>query len=278
MNLLIVIPTKSSQHYLDRMVACRATWLKDVLEVDEPCGGRYCTESCQPALCHRPVAYKAFRDSDLDLIEIDQHDNANDPIRTQRTQRMVKFAYDKGFDFVFRVDTDAFVWVNRLLVSGFENHDYMGWCLDVPRHIEREWCMTTAHGGIGFTLSRKAMKIVVDAPVEKYVDGKYWGDLWAGQQLWKHGIHCHRDTRFLDGSKPPMHHGNIAADKLPLDHPYISIHPVDPVANFYALHERFPKMPAETVAPTQQIWWQDPPNYNYGQKRPNVCPCNYCRS
>jgi hypothetical protein len=227
-KLLIAIPIKTEPHYTDRAIACLDTWLKDC-----------------------PCDYKLFSDADLGLTEINQHDNENDPIRTWRTKLMVKHAYDNGYDFIFRVDSDAYVWVNRLLACGFENHDYMGWCLQEP---QGEWCVNTAHGGCGFFLSRRAMEIVIDAPIEKYADGKYWGDLWVGQQLYKAGIHCHRDTRFLDGSSHANHHGNIAADELPLDHQYIVVHPVNPCPeNYYAIHERFKNVSSETIPPDKQL-------------------------
>lgn len=242
-KLLIALPTKTAPHYADRMEACRKTWLSEL-----------------PDLARFPhihnnlsTSYKGFSDADLGLVEVNQHDNANDPIRTHRTKRMVQWAYDLGFDYIFRVDTDAYVWVNRLLKSGFENHDYMGWCLDVPERPGHPWCMNTAHGGIGFFLSRRAMKVVIDAPVEKYSDGKYWGDLWAGQALWRKGIKCHRDTRFLDGSGHPKHHGNIFVDELPANHQYIAIHPC-PIASLHAIHDRFKNLPEATIAPDKQLW------------------------
>jgi hypothetical protein len=228
-RLLIAIPVKTAPHYFERAKACEETWLKDC-----------------------PCDYKFFSDADLGLTEINQHDNENDPIRTWRTKLMVTYAYENGYDYVFRVDSDAYVWVNRLLNCGFEQYDYMGWCLNAAN--QTDWCLNTAHGGVGFFLSRKAMKIVVDAPVEKYADGKYWGDLWAGQQLYKAGIHCHRDTRFLDGSSHTNHHGNIAAKELPLNHHYVSVHPVNPCPdNFYAMRDRFPLMSDETVPPKKQF-------------------------
>lgn len=254
-HLLIAIPTKTARYYAERAKVCEETWLKDC-----------------------PCDYRFFSDADLGLRETNQHDNANDPIRTRRTKLMVKYAYERGHDYIFRVDTDAYVWVNRLLHCGFEQWDYSGWCNEVPDHLQTDWCMTSAHGGTGFFLSRKAMRIVMDAPVEKYCDGKFWGDLWCGQQLWKHKIRCHRDTRFLDGGHEPMHHGNIAASELPLDHQYVSVHPVNPCPeNFYAMRDRFPKMSDETVPPERQIWWRHI-DRDYGVKRPEMCLCEYCRS
>lgn len=256
-KLLIVLPVKSEKsgaHYPIRWEVCQSTWLKD-----------------------SPVDFHGFSDAELGLNEIDQHKNAEDPIRTHRTQLMVRWALEHGYDYLFRTDTDTYVWVNRLLASGFEQYDYMGWCLGVPRHLERSWALNTAHGGVGFFLSRRAMEIVAAAPVEKYLDGKYWGDLWAGHQLWKHDIRCHQDTRFLDGSSGDhnQHNGNISADELPLDHQCIAIHPV-PAVNMPAIHEQFKHLGAETVAPELPLWGVKR-NYDYGTKRPDVCACQWCQ-
>lgn len=235
------------------MPACLDTWLKD-----------------------SPVDYKFFSDADLGITLPDER------MRPLRTKGMVKYAYDNGYDFVFRTDTDAYTWINRLLASGFENYDYMGWCLPYPRHLEisANKGMRTAHGGMGFTLSRKAMKIVVETEPWKQSDGIYWGDIWTGEVLWKNGIYCKQDTRFLDGSNGPdeIHHGNIFAHELPEDHPYITIHPV-PAENMYGIYKKFPKMSDETIAPKKQIW--NPIDYdtywNFGTRMPGKCNCWYCR-
>jgi hypothetical protein len=239
-KLLIAIPIKTEPHYQERFEICKQTWLQGIYPVD----------GVIAEFKEDYVHYKGFSDADLGLKEINQHDNANDPIRTWRTKLMVKYAYDHGYDYVFRVDSDAYVWVNRLLNCGFEQHDYMGWCL---QEQQAEWCVNTGHGGVGFFLSRKAMEIVMNASVEKYADRKYWGDLCAGQQLYKAGIHCHRDSRFLDGSSHKGHHGNIAADELPADHKYISVHPVLPVENMLEMHRRFGSMSDQTTPPEKQL-------------------------
>jgi hypothetical protein len=265
-KLLIAIPIKSEQKYVDRMNACRNTWLSCVPDAD--------------SRLNPPLAYKAFSDAELGL-------DPNSPtVRPWRTKLMCKYALENGYDYIFRTDSDAYVWVNRLLASGFEQHDYMGWCLDYPKHLEKERGLRTAHGGIGFFLSRRAMEIVANTEPWKQEDGIYWGDIWTGEVLWKHGIYCHRDTRFLDGSNGDptgalaasdiQHHGNIFADELPETHPYIAVHPV-PAENMYEIHERFNDLPAGTTPPERQLWWSQP-NWNIGEKQPDICPCEYCQT
>lgn len=234
MRLLIAIPIKNEnegRNYRERSVACEATWLKN-----------------------SPCDYKFFTDAELGL------DPKRSDIRPMRTKLMCKYALEHGYDYVFRTDSDAYVWVNRLLACGFEQHDYMGWCID---YKERFNPRRTAHGGIGFFLSRRAMQIIVDTPPFRCVDGNYWGDIWTGEVLAKNFIRCHRDTRFMDGSGSSLHHGNIFAHELPENHPYVSIHPV-PVENMFGIHERFPVMSAESIAPVEQLW--DGEKYPEGRK------------
>lgn len=188
MRLLIAIPTKTALEYLERAQVCKETWLKNC-----------------------PVDYKFFRDSDLGLEE------SHELIRQQRMKRMCWYALQNGYDFIFRVDSDAYVWIDRLLASGFEHHHYTGWCLEYPAPQER---FRTAHGGVGFFLSRTAMEFVVEA--EHFAHGEaYWGDIWTGLVLFKNGIRCNRDERFLE-------HGSevTRAEEVPDDPNLISVHPV----------------------------------------------------
>src|ERR1043166_753992 len=104
MRLLIALQVKSEKsgaHYPIRWEMGKNTWLRD-----------------------SPVDFHGFTDDELGLKEIDQHKNEIDPIRTHRTQLMVRWALEHGYDYIFRVDTDSYVWVNRLLACGFEKYPY----------------------------------------------------------------------------------------------------------------------------------------------------------
>ena len=227
---MIAIPTKATlptgeELYQTRRMACEATWLKDC-----------------------PCDYKFFSDADLGL------DFFSETVRTWRTKLMAKYAYDNGYDFMFRCDTDTYVWTNRLMACGFEAHDYMGYCVPYPKRLEIHCGLRTAHGGSGFFLSRRAMEPVIETPPFLCHDGRYWGDIWTGEVLWKHDIHCHRDTRFMDGEGA----GNWLPSWLPKEHPYITIHPV-PAPNMYMFHE-LGKMGDETAPPEKQLF---EPRYSF---------------
>jgi hypothetical protein len=187
-NLLITIPTKSGPEYLKRAATCEATWLRD-----------------------SPVDYKFFRDADYSL------DPDDVLVRQKRMKVMCKYALTNRYDYLFRVDADAFVWIDRLLDSGFESHDYMGWCLEYEGWKARN---RTAHGGAGFFLSRKAMELVLNAPHFAH-DGIYWGDIWTGQLLYDHGIRCKADARFHE------HGAEVNLDELPTGHDFITVHPLN---------------------------------------------------
>ena len=186
MRLLIAIPTKSDPEYLDRAACCEATWL---------------------ANC--PCDYKFFRDSEFGLDE-------SDPlVRQKRMKAMCLYALRLGYDFLFRVDSDAYVRVVQLLTSGFEAHDYMGW------HKVHD---VSAFGSVGFFLSRRAMQLVVDAEHFPHPTGSlgliYWGDMWTGFVLRAEGINCHVHAGFVDGLGT-----DFTAENLPAGE-WISIHPV----------------------------------------------------
>jgi len=43
-----------------------------------------------------------------------------------KTFRIIQYADNCGYDYIFKCDTDTFVVPERLKTCGFENHDYMG--------------------------------------------------------------------------------------------------------------------------------------------------------
>ncbi len=185
-RLLIAIPTKTAPEYLDRQKWCEETWLKD-----------------------SPCEYKFFRDSEHGLDD-------QDPLaRQKRMKVMCQYALTSDYDYLFRVDSDTYVWVDRLLASGFEQHEYMGYCLDYPKENARN---RTAFAGPGFFLNRKAMIIVTKTAHFPHGDA-YWGDIWTGQLLYDHGIECHRDLRFKEADG-----GTTRLADFPPDHDYISVH------------------------------------------------------
>ena len=64
------------------------------------------------------------------------------------------YGLSNGYDYVFRVDSDAYIKVQKLLATDFSQYDYSGW------HNAR--CFH-AYASTGFFLSRNAMKLILSA-------------------------------------------------------------------------------------------------------------------
>lgn len=182
MKVLIAIPAKTGGEYLDRQRACEETWLKN-----------------------SPCDYRFFLDSATGYA------SSHEMIRQKRMRWACAYAMANGYDFLFRVDSDAYVKVDKLLSTDFAQYDYSGWHPGGNKFH--------AHASVGFFLSRKAMKLVLEARHQIQGD-TYWADIWVGVLLHDLGIHCHVLPGFLDGGGK----SDWRLDELPED--WISVHPV----------------------------------------------------
>lgn len=87
-----------------------------------------------------------------------------------KIKAMVRWALDRDYDYIFKVDDDVYVWPNRLMSCGFEQTDYMG------RHNTSGWIS----GGPGYWLSRRAAKIVAGADkIDDWAEDRGVGSLMA---------------------------------------------------------------------------------------------------
>ncbi len=132
------------------------------------------------------------------------------------------WALENGYTNVFKCDDDTFVYVDRLLASGFEHYDYLGYCW--PSHGNY------ISGGPGYWLSRRAMKIVTKNEVNDWAEDK-----WVGRVLAQDGIRPARDARYLPGFS--NHYVDLG--RLPEDHSYISFHACKP-SMMQTLYDRNP--------------------------------------
>lgn len=248
-RLLITIPTchqysgnpaTTNRSESDRRAACRETWLKS-----------------------SSVDYRLFYGRDPSVTQPDEIslacDDDYDGLST-KMRLMCRWALNQNYTHLFRVDTDAYVYTDRLLASGFEAHDYSGYTIDYPRHLAH----ARYASGAGFTLSERAMTIVADAQPEHPAD-----DLWVGRILHRHGIPCHRDTRYLCGFQP--HYIDIAS--LPQNHPYLVLHALTP-DGIREMHRRGDA--GEMTTPEKPLL-EPEFNFSYGRKHSD-CPCGYCKT
>lgn len=249
-KLLIVIPTASqyegnesslNRDEAERRQACRETWLKDC-----------------------PVDYKFFfgagyvpaADDEMTLPVAEGYAGLSMKFRC-----MCQWALDHGYDWLFRVDDDAYVWVERLLQSGYEAHNYSGYTVPYPQHLEH----AKYASGAGWTLSRRAMEIVAGNMPSHPAD-----DLWVGKLLYQHGIKVHRDTRYVVG------HDNhfIPLESLPVEHSAIVLHALRP--DDIRLVHSLP-YPGDDITPKAKALFEPEYEFNYGRKSPN-CNCKYCKA
>lgn len=109
----------------------------------------------------------------------------------KKVQKIYQYAVENNYDYVFKVDCDSFVFVDRLLSSNFNQHDFVG---------RRNDCSNGyASGGPGFWLSKKAFEII--AKQSDFPDPA--DDRWVGQVLLDHGIVCFNDSRYILSYKNP---------------------------------------------------------------------------
>jgi hypothetical protein len=104
----------------------------------------------------------------------------------QKFSREADYVLANGYDYFFRCQVDTYVHIPRLLRSGFEQYDYLG-------YGQGGWplCAPFYYGGSGFWLSRKALLCLQETlkepawikKVENCVD-----DTGIGIILEKHGI------------------------------------------------------------------------------------------
>jgi hypothetical protein len=90
---------------------------------------------------------------------------------TSKTKAKVRYALDRGYDFIFCCFPDTYACPERLLTCGFDSYDYFG---DVFCHPGgNPYCQ----GGAGYFLSRKAMEIVANSSQNYSNEDCFCGDL-----------------------------------------------------------------------------------------------------
>ena len=121
------------------------------------------------------------KDDELVFYEDDGYESV-----VNKTQEAYRWAFQNGYDYVFQCDVDTYVFIPRLLSSGFEKYDYIGYLVGHG---------TYAGGGCGYWLSKKAIEYLVsDKP-----PFPNWSDLWVGNVLSKSNIVAVHDERYWCG-------------------------------------------------------------------------------
>lgn len=125
-----------------------------------------------------------------------------------------KWALDHGYDFMYAVQPDCYVRLERMMTSGFEKVDYFG------ARYQHATLGVYGQTGASIVLSKKAMEyIVADPTPSKHVDGTLEDinseDARIGQVLRRKGILLTNTERFrisgLDEPGPRRNNSVIAS-------------------------------------------------------------------
>jgi len=119
------------------------------------------------------------------------------PSLSEKVVHIIQWAYDHGYDYVFKADLDTYIRVDRLLRSGFENSEYLGWPVrpDGYGGLWRGRITYYAQGGAGFWLSRKAMKAFLEAD-QSHIPFSDAEDVRMGWLMAEQGIELTGDERY----------------------------------------------------------------------------------
>ncbi len=78
-----------------------------------------------------------------------------------KSQKMIQWAYDQEYDWLCKMDNDSYCRPERLLTSGYWNHDYSG-VVKAPPSAKPNFNTPYCHGGAAYWISRKAMKVIAE--------------------------------------------------------------------------------------------------------------------
>ncbi len=180
----------------DRVEAVRSTWAKDAEAYKSYVDLKFFYGRSD----RTPLSDEVFLDVSDDYTAL-----------PNKVKAIIDYALANGYDHLFKCDDDTFVYIDRLLSSGFEHRGYSGYCY--PSHGNY------ISGGPGYWLGKREMKLLSAAKVDGWAEDK-----WVGGVLKSHGIRPERDARYLPGFA--RHYVDL--DRLPADHSYISFHACTP--------------------------------------------------
>jgi hypothetical protein len=110
-----------------------------------------------------------------------------------KVQEACRWALHHGFEILFKVDDDTYVRPDRVVMAGFEKHDWVG---RVNAATDMYHLHPYTRGGVGYSLSRRAMQALVSAPKPNPdIPSEYAEDSWVGKIMLANGIVAVNDDR-----------------------------------------------------------------------------------
>ncbi len=186
---------------VDRIAGIRNSWLKDV--------------TCDYRIFKGFGGERIPQNDEIFLPSIDDYHHSSDKLR-----EMFKYALNQGYDRVFKLDDDCFLWYDRLM-SSIPTEDYVGsgrgWDIESMKKFP-----TNFAPGFSVWYSKRAMEVLVKAPA-----GCWSEDRWAGESLKRAGINLTIDHRF-HLTRPTKNCQYVSDVELYKSHDWISVHSCSP--------------------------------------------------
>jgi hypothetical protein len=174
----ILVAVTNCWMYRDRQDVIRQTWLQNVpKEID-----------VRFFLGRKPGSLNWQKEYQLpDEVVVDVDDSYNG--LPAKTREMCRYALANGYTHLFKTDDDVYVQLDRLLLASLQNYgDYTG----RKRGASGNWPAAYA-SGFSYWLTRRAMKIIADAPLTNDPAE----DRWVGNTLLQAGVPCVADYRYV---------------------------------------------------------------------------------
>jgi hypothetical protein len=120
-----------------------------------------------------------------DEVMLDVDDDYND--LPAKVKAVCRWALTRKYDFLLKLDDDVYLYPNRFLASGFEQHDYTG---------AAGGSLNDFASGAAYVLSARAMMAVSDYPLVPTLKSE---DRWVAQAIMNY-----RGDNVGKGSNPSM--------------------------------------------------------------------------
>lgn len=131
-----------------------------------------------------------------------------------KTKGIANYVIDGGYDFLYKCDRDTYVVPNRLMKTGFENHQYFGHFPGHPVEVTHQFEPNEAgnygyaSGGCGYFLSRPSVYHVAKAEVTDWAEDRWVGDTMGRARI--PGTHNHhlfwfKYIEWMDGEVASIH-------------------------------------------------------------------------
>jgi len=97
-----------------------------------------------------------------------------------KVKEAMQWAYEQGYDYVFKTDDDVYVRPDRLMLSGFEKYPYSGFSFQEYGAV-----------GLAYWLDRDCVKLASDS--DPWLDAE---DSWISQLMKRNGVPFRHDPRY----------------------------------------------------------------------------------